>query len=332
MTRLVFLKILLILCCASFMGNGYTFGQFPGDKSMFSSSKNNLDGIEFNERAHVEKITDELANAANNPYAASLPLIASATLGDRNRYERTLTLMMDQINDLEVSPDKFDTWMRSSSFKAWMWGRVLLAAKSMNDDKTMKTANEKLVQYLAGTMNQNDNPAFFTWTWGYRAALNQAEYQNSVGKMMQGAAQLSTKYKADPSNHDALSDALWAWVMNLSAAANAHDQERYETIKQQIIILTIKNSISDALEFGLLRTEQSNDYPAWALAKVRLAAAIMKDREVFQDIDHALVASVNGASGSQIVSAKSEYILSVLEGELAKLAGNELQVKLSPRK
>lgn len=332
MTRLAFLKILLILCCASFMGNGYAFEQFYGGSAMFSSSKNNLEGILFDERAHVEKITDELAIAANNPYAASLPLIAGATLGDSNRYTRTLTRMLDQMKALEESPDKFDSWMHSNSFKAWMWGRVLLAAKSMNDDKTIKTANEKLTQYLDGPMNQNDNPAFFTWAWGYRAALNQSEYQNSVGKMMQGAVQLSAKCKAEPSNHDALSDALWAWVMNISAAANAHDQARYETIKQQIIALTGKNSISGALEFGLLRTEQSNDYPAWALAKVRLAAAIMTDRDVFQEIDHTLATSASGAASSQIASAKSEYVLSVLESELAKLAGNELQVKLSPRK
>jgi hypothetical protein len=213
-----------------------------------------------------------------------------------------------------------------------MWGRVLLAAKSMNDDKTIKTANKKLVQYLVGIINHNDNHAFFTWAWGYRAALNQTEYQNSVEKMMEGAAQLSAKCKAEPGNHDALSDALWAWVMNLSAVVNAHDQKRYEAIKQQIIILAGKNSISDALESGLLRVGQSNDFPAWALAKIRLAAAIMKDRDIYQEIDHALAASVNGASGSQITSAKSEYVLSVLEAELAKLTGNDLHLKLNLRK
>lgn len=306
---------------------------------MFSKSssqpivfKSNLNSVEFGDKAKVEKITDELANAANNPYAVSLPLIASATLGDSIRYARTLALMMDQINALDVSPEKFDSWMRSNSFKAWMWGRILLAANSIDDVKTVDVAKEQLSKLLQEPLTTNDNAAFFVWAWGYRAALNQTEYQNSVDRMMDGAAQLSTKYKAEPSNHDALSDALWAWVMNLSAAANAHDQERYETIKQQIMMLTGKNSISDALELGLLRTEQSNDYPAWALAKVRLAAAIMKDREVFQDIDRTLIASVKGAAGSQIASAKSEYVLSVLEGELAKLAGNELEIKLTPRK
>lgn len=330
MTRLTFIKLWLTLCCALYVSNIFAFELLLGDKSMFSSS--NLQDVQFDERALVEKTVDDLASTASSPYAASLPLIASATLGDKSRYEHTSKLMLDQINDLEVSPDKFALWMRSNSFKAWMWGRVLLAAKNMNDDKTIKTANEKLAQYLAETVSQNDNPSFFTWAWGYRAAFNQTEYQSSVEKMMEGAAQLSAKSKAEPSNHDALSDALWAWVMNLSAAANAHDQERYEAIKQQIVILTRKNSISEALESGLLRTDQSNDFPAWALAKVRLAAAIMKDKDVFQDVEHTLAESIHGAGDSQVGSAKSEYILAVLEGELAKRAGNELQIKLSFRK
>lgn len=291
---------------------------------MFSAAKkNNLKNTSFQEKDDIEKRTDQLL--ADNPYSASLPLIASATLGDEQRYVHALVQMLAHLGTLETAPEKFDSWMRSNSFKAWMWGRVLLAAKSMDDGETIKIAKEKLSALLGETANQNDNPAFFAWAWGYRAALNNYGYQETRQNMMDAAMQLSEKSLAQPNNHDALSDALWAWVMNLSAAANADDQEKYSEIKNQILRLTGKKSVVDALDTGLVRTDTSTDFPAWGLAKLRHAAASMKDSEVFHEAESVLVASIEKARESKLPSAKAEYIVSVLEGELAKMAGNGLQ-------
>ena len=128
---------------------------------------------------------------------------------------------------------------------------------------------------------------------------------------MKNAAILSSKAK---DNHDALSNAIWAWVMNLSAAANAKDQETYDLSKKNIESLTGKASVTKSLETGLLRTAVSNDYPAWALGKLLYAAKIRNDVELYHDSDAALRSSI---AKSNAAGAKAEYTLAVLENQLA---------------
>jgi hypothetical protein len=287
-----------------------------------SAKIKNLKSIDFNERDDVEKIIDELIKSAKDPYSASLPLIASAELGDEKRYEIANSQMLQSLEILEKIPDKYPQWMHNNSFKAWMWGRVLSAADSMNDAKNITHAKSRLSILLEMNTEKDDNFAFLTWAWGYRAALNQTEYAISNKKMINDAMQLAIKYKLKPENHEALSDTLWAWVMNLSAAANAWDQIHYDLILEQIRLITGEKSIAQALEKGLLRTSDSNDYPAWALAKIRFAAAIMGDKELYNDIEGTLVSSVAGAKKA---GADAEYILSIVDSQLAMLAGKELQ-------
>lgn len=270
---------------------------------------------------------DELAKSAKDPYAASLPLIASAGLGDEKRYDATRTQMLNALDTLDKKPDDCPQWMRNNSFKAWMLGRVLLAADNMKDDKTVSQTKNKLSLLLEEKMTKDDNFAFFTWAQGYRAALNKTEYELSKKRMISDSMQLSEKYKVKPTDHGALSDALWGWVMDLSASANANDKQSYEFVKEQIKSLTREQSVSKALETGLLRTADSNDYPAWALAKVRLAAATMLDKELYQDIDNALISSIES---SKKAGAKAEYALAVVDSQLAIQAGKELQAKASP--
>ena len=74
--------------------------------------------------------------------------------------------------------------------------------------------------------------------------------------------------------------------------------------------------VTQALENSLLRIATSNDYPAWALAKVRLAAAVMRDKELYQEINNPLLSSIEAA---KLADAKAEYILAVLNNALARL-------------
>lgn len=321
--------IFIILLFSILVSKNYSYSAFQEAQPMFtaptttqpSSKPKNLNGIHFSERANIEGIIDELAKSAKDPYAASLPLIASAGLGDEKRYDATRAQMLSTLNTLDKKPDDCPQWMRNNSFKAWMFGRVLLAADNMSDAKTIGEAKNRLSLLLDEKMTKDDSDAFFTWAQGYRAALNNTEYETSKKRMISDSLRLSEKYKAKPTDHSALSDALWAWVMDLSASANANDKQGYELVKQQIKSLTGTESVSKAIETGLLRTADSNDYPAWALAKIRLAAAIMLDKELYQDIDSALVSSIERSKKAR---AKAEYVLAVVDNQLAIQAGKEL--------
>jgi hypothetical protein len=300
---------------------------FSAQTTQPSSKPKNLKDIDFNERASIEVIIDELLRSAKDPYAASLPLIASAGLGDEKRYEAICSQILSALDTLDKKPDDCPQWMRNNSFKAWMFGRLLLAADNMSDTKTVEQTKNRLSLFLEEKMTEEDNYAFFTWAQGYRAALNNTEYEKSKKRMMSDSLQLSEKYKANPTDHSALSDALWAWIMNLCASANANDKQGYELIKQEIKSLTGLESVSHALETGLLRTSDSNDYPAWALAKIRLAAATMLDKELYQNTDKALISSIESANKA---GAKAEYILAVIESQLAVQVEKELQEKKNP--
>lgn len=322
---LMCLIILQLNTCIAYQPNEEAF--MSASQSLFtqtasSAVPNNPKGISFSERSDVETKTDVLAkSSANNPYLASLPLMASAGLGDEKRYAQAREQMLEALNkDLKDYPQE---WMQNNSFKAWMLGRVLLAAKQMDDLKTVESAQNNLSKLLEEKITEKDNDAFFVWAWGYRAALNKKEYEIANKKMMEGAIKLTHKFIQKPSDHSLLSDALWAWTMNLAAAANANDEATYKKIKEFILALTDKKSVADALESGLLRTEKSNDYPAWALAKVRLAAGIMQDKVLYKDTNEILSNSTQAARKAE--NAAAEYVLATIDAQLAVLAGKELQ-------
>lgn len=288
-----------------------------------SSAPKNLKGIDFSERAKVETIVDDLAKSVADPYAASLPLITSAELGDEKRYKAAHIKMLNTLDVLEKKPENCPEWMRNESFKAWMWGRVLLAADSMGEAKDVEQAKTAISRLLENKMTEKDSLAFYTWAWGYRAALNKTEYGLSEKHMMSDANQLRELYKKDIKNHDALSNALWAYVMNFSASANANDQKKYDEIKDEMKSLTGEQSVSGSLEKGLLRTEKSNDYPAWALAKIRYAAAVKGDKDLYQELDAVVTSSIEAAEKA---GAKAEYALSVVDNQLAILVGKRLML------
>jgi hypothetical protein len=283
--------------------------------SSYSYSMSNLQRIDFKERKFIEKTIDELNSTAKDPYAASLPLIMSAGLGDKKRYALSSQTMLFTLASLDEKPLHFPEWMRSQSFKAWMWGRLLLAADSVGDKKLINQSEQQLSSLLS---NKNkDSLAFFTWAQAYHAAFNKMSYDKYKIAMLKNAVILTNNAKKHPENHGALSDALWAWVMNLSAAAMMNDQDSYIMIKKQILALTNAKSVTESLEMGLVRTADSNDYPAWALGKVRLAAAKMHDHALYHEMNEIVQSSIAGAKEA---GAKAEYGLAVIENQLAREA------------
>lgn len=166
---------------------------FTAQTTQSSSKSKNLKGINFSERASIESIIDELAKSAKDPYAASLPLIASAELGDEKRYDATRTQMLSGLDTLDKKPNGCPQWMRNNSFKAWMFGRALLSADNMSDAQTVDQAKTRLSSLLEEKITNEDNYAFFTWAQGYRAALNNTEYEASKKRMI--ADSLCTRQK-----------------------------------------------------------------------------------------------------------------------------------------
>ncbi|HSW93705.1 MAG TPA: hypothetical protein VLJ15_05030 [Gammaproteobacteria bacterium] len=283
----------------------------------------NLHQVYFREKVDIAKIADELTTSANDPYEASLPMIISANLGDVGHYKLALGKLNEKMDLLNEKPENFERWMRNNSFKAWMLGRVLLSAANMNDPGNIATAKNKMRALLEEKITPEDNMAFNTWAWGYLAALNESEYLSCRKKMLDDSVVLSEKYQAEPGNHDALSNALWAWVMDLSAAS-AKNYKDYHHIKQKMIELTGKKSITETLETGLLRTEKSNDYPAWALAKVLHAAANMQDWALYDEIKPAVAVSIEAARQTD---KKAEYALAITDNQLAIEAEKTLRLR-----
>lgn len=325
-----YFKKICILLLSSFLTT-ILYAQHDVGKTMFrnqitiqrSIRLKNLADVNFSEKSDIEKSLEELTASAKDPYAASIALIASAEIGDEKQYQVILSKMITLLENLNKTTESNIAWMQNNSFKAWMWGRVLLAADSMDDTNTVIEAQKKLHGLLEKDFSSNDNLAFFAWAWGYRAGLNEQEYTISKAKMLDTAMRLTAKSKGS-GNHEMLSDALWAWVMNLQAAAYAGDKKSYDWIKRQITSLTDEKSVTQALEKGLLRTTESNDYPAWAMAKARYAAIVIDDKDLYQEIKDPLKDSIKEALKA---NAKAEYILSNLENELAILIALHLQTE-----
>lgn len=268
----------------------------------------NLSKIDFPERKEVQAIIDELAKTANNPYAASLPMMMSAQLGDKDRYDKTNNQFLSELNN----KDHYESWMKLDSFAAWMWGRELLSADAMGDEKNVAVAKNQLNIFL----KKKDNLAFAAWGEGYYAAFDKKAYEREAKNMMTDTDALIAASFNDKSNHAALSDALWACVMDIQAAANAAATLQYEQLKEKIILVAGAKSVSDSLSKGLLRAASSNDYPAWAMAIVRRAAAVMGDKDLYNELNAPLLASIKGAKNAG-EKAQAEYALAITNNQFA---------------
>lgn len=95
------------------------------------------------------------------------------------------------------------------------------------------------------------------------------------------------------------SNALWAWIMDLQAAANAQDKENYDDILLHMKNMTDQPDIKSALSHGLLRTAASNDYPAWAISIVQSAAVKMGDEKLYKELEFPLETSIQDAKTSK---------------------------------
>lgn len=280
----------------------------------------NLGKMDYVNKAEVSADIKKLAEGKEDIYSLSIPLIASAQQGDKEFYAVVLAKMNAAMAKTEDSP-----------FKAWILGRVLLAADSIGDQTTINDTQVKLSKVL-NDISSKIKPsteldyAMYTWANAYLAALNSDQYLLNRDRMLLTANNLSKIYQSNP-NPDALSNAVWAWVMSVQAAANANDKTTYDYILSQIKTLSGKPTVQTALEFSLGRTDQSSDYPAWAIGIVRLSAATEKDQSQYNELGNALENSIQAAkdwgtkpnqTSANQWKATAEATLGRLNAELAK--------------
>ena len=240
-----------------------------------------------------------LIGQTKDVYSASLPLIASAELGDQRLYFDTLTTAIRSLYNLDnnPAPGREQDWMQNNGFKAWMWGRILLSADQMLDVAHVVEAQEKITTLLKSETTHDQNLAFYTWARAYLASLDDENYQTQRDAMIRGATDLTDKYNVTHAHGD-LSNAVWAWVMNLQAAARNQDHATYELIKSKLLEISDSDSLSACLQQTLLRTADSNDYPAWALVIVKKAAVNMGDEALATALREPVAAAIQAAKNA----------------------------------
>lgn len=286
----------------------------------------NLAGQKYADRFMVSSNMEVLSREAkDDQYRLGMVLYASAKQGDEKLYRKTL---------LSMTKDEKDS--KQNSYNAWQLGRVLLAADCINDSTTVKSTLSELKTLLADTNTPKD--AFTAWAWGYLAALNDDEYKLAKNNILTSAQILTEQYqKAKDNSQESktalqakLSDALWALVMNAQAAANAKDGEAFQFILEQIKKITGQNTVALALSTGLQRLSDSNDYPAWALSIVRLAAATIGDQALYKELEQPLQESIQGAKNAMnsqsekiVYGARAEATLAQLDLALSIIRWNE---------
>lgn len=277
----------------------------------------NLHGTDFAKKsAMTEDIESLLASAkGDDAYTISMPLLVSARLGDSALYSKSLAAMQSAMQSKKLIPSD------QNSFKAWMYGRILLAADSIDDSETVSKTLIDLNVLLHDKETADD--AFDAWAVGYLAALNDVEYNDykdvlkkSSEALTKTAVQANHKNSTMPADKKqaARSDAIWAWIMVLQAAANVSDTSMYNHALSQLKVVAQQNTVADALSKGLLRSSASNDYSAWALAIARLAAITIGDTKLFADLDAPTTAAITAAEQA---NAKAEVLLAQVNNQLA---------------
>ncbi|MEO8402162.1 MAG: hypothetical protein ABI597_10275 [Gammaproteobacteria bacterium] len=253
--------------------------------------------------ALIQHIQSEFQKAKDDAYLLSMPLVASAVQGDKKLYQRILPTMLKALKSFP---------QEKKSFKAWMLGRVLLAADLMND----KTAVEKICEELKALLKDKDmsKDRLSAWAIAYLAGLNNAEYTNEKENMIDASHALTKEFIEG--KNTSTTDAMWAWVMSLQAAANANDRETYDLCLQQMLELTHENSIVAAISKGL----KKDDYPAWALSIVSLAATNMKEEALFQSLQQPLSDAIQS---SKDAGHSQDMMLAKVNMEVAKLRASK---------
>lgn len=199
----------------------------------------------------------------------SMALLNASMLNEKILYDETKALLLKEINlnQSKSIEENIETIKKhpKPTLVAWVIGRVVMAANTINDIETAKYYSELLDTFLKD--KSIDNDAFKTWAGGYLLGY----YANTNNEKY-----IATKIKVEESTNVLIQTnnnpfILWALVMNLQAAAFAKDEEFYNGIVDQMKSQTGKDSLADAIQ-----TMPTQNYPAWATAITMYSATLMK--------------------------------------------------------
>lgn len=209
----------------------------------------NLENNDFPQRQELSELSQQTAEDAKDKgdsYSLSVPLLATSLLGQKDAYSN--------LHDLMITALLVDT-EHSSDFKAWLWGRVLVAGYHMS----MKQHEEEAYQQMEMLLLDNINSPFTAWAYGYKAiyeaTIKSPQYKDSLMQGLQIADTLKEPEKEG--------DWLWAQVMLMTATAYQKDQESFDHIVNNIKVRTGTDDIVQALSHI-----PEDDWRAWALALV----------------------------------------------------------------
>ncbi len=219
----------------------------------------------------------EMAKPKPNEYALSVYLMATARSPTKyNLIKTALNPLVDNV---------------SGAYKAWLLGRILIAADHVGDREQAAATEAELKvllleePVLQSAVNQTAHDsldrAMLAWAYGYYAASSPANYAAVRDTLFARTQDLliapegAILLQSESGNQERISNALWALVMSIQAAARAGAQADYETLMHKIITLTGKSDIQGALSC-FVRTETSSDYGAWAAMMLAEADATIK--------------------------------------------------------
>jgi hypothetical protein len=218
---------------------------------------NNLSQSEFAKNYPIDNVI-QLIGGYDDPYHLSIPLLISAALGNATIYH-------DVHQKMTAAMQKFTQDRTKDSLSAWMYGRMIMAEKYMNEDNPNTLL--KLSTFLHNPDTQNDQ--YKAWAYAYWASLNQKEYLAAKVFMLNLATSLTTLVKPED-----ISNALWIWVMIIQASANAQDKTTYDLAVDHLLRIAQTKSMRTALE-----KIPENDFNKWATAIVATSAAKMNKSE-----------------------------------------------------
>ncbi|GJM06609.1 MAG: hypothetical protein DHS20C10_03430 [marine bacterium B5-7] len=249
----------------------------------------------FIQTAYAQAQQDTTSNfnpeyAAKRAYALSMPVFAAALAGDAKQY----VLMLPKFKGaISCSPDNAE--------KAWMLGRLLIAAKMMDaDDSVLEKYRDEMRKILEPLNEQKDNAAMRAWAWAYLVASYDASTEASYIQAISAMATAGEYLSADAS----LTEKMWTTVMGAFASALANDDACYKAYAKTTLN-EVRGERSLEQVFAAL---PADDYPAWLIASLQFAALKVNDYELYNDLDEPLTAAMKNAKSNDLMLAQATLV------------------------
>lgn len=244
----------------------------------------NNPALQINLASFLRQISSEIESDADL-YSAP---VATAMFGGRTEFASAVVHLFNHLgliddlsgNQIQDLRDNFLTSLNSAEqpVNYWTWLASQLISPESNDDEHYPDGTSLVLKIL-------DDPnasktTFHAWSWGYLVtyyASHSLEQYNQYKEKMLAA---SDEIAEQPSD---LGDVLWARVVDLQAAAIAHDWDTYS-----LILNHMKRDAKQKTDLAALESIPSNEYRAWAISLTRLAAATIGDNKTYNYLESPL--------------------------------------------